>query len=161
MNSYGCAAGVIALGLFNDAINGRVNRGACWDKSQRLGPCPDTTRTHSHTVQMFADIINTGSLISSSVFSLTHKYTDVGCFSKYCSMSRAPFLMRKIISQLFIPQLQKLFHVPWVLKHIDTCTRTHTLGTWLRERVCALQVTSHSERLGEVSGTFSGLTLIN
>lgn len=89
MNSYGCAAGVIALGLFNDAINGRVNRGARWDESQRLGPCPDTIYENSltHRVHMFADIINTDSLISFSLcVSLTHKYTDVGCFSINCSM---------------------------------------------------------------------------
>ncbi len=66
MNSYGCAAGIIELGLFNDAINGWVNGGACWDASRRLGPGPDSTRTHSHRVHMFADIINTDSLISAS-----------------------------------------------------------------------------------------------
>lgn len=107
--SYGCAAGVIALGLFNDAINVWVNRGACWDKSQRLGSCPDTTRTRSHRVHMFADIINSDSLISFTLcLLLAHKYTDVGCFSINCIMCCAPFLMRKIISQLFIPQLHTI-----------------------------------------------------
>lgn len=47
MSSYSCAAEVIPLGLFNDAINGSVNTGACWDISQRLGACPDATRTYS------------------------------------------------------------------------------------------------------------------
>lgn len=160
MSSYGCAAGVIPLGLFNDAISGWVNRGACWDKSQRLGARPDTTRTHSHRVHMFADVMNTDSLISLSLcLSLTHKYTDVGCFSLNCSMCCAPFLMRKIISQLFNPQLQRLFHVLWVLKH--THTHTHIVDTWLREQVRALQVTNHSERPGKVSDTVNSLMLIN
>lgn len=104
--SYGCAAGVIALGLFNDAINGWVNRSARWNKSQRLGSCPDTMRAQSHRVHMFADVINSDSLVSFSVcLSLAHKYTDVGCFSINCIMCCMPFLMRKIISQLFISQL--------------------------------------------------------
>lgn len=124
--------GVIALGLFNDAINGWANGGACWDKSQRLGPCPDTTRTRSHRAHTLADVINTDSLISFSLcLSLAHKYTDVGCFSLSRRVCCGPFLMRKIISQLFSPQLQRLFHVLWVLKH--THTHTHIVDAWLRE----------------------------
>lgn len=126
-----------------------MNRGACWDKSQRLGPCPDTARTHSHRVHMLADIINTDSLIFFCLcLSLTHKHTDVGCFSLNCSMCCAPFLMRKIISQLFNPQLQRLFHVLWVLKHTHTCSHTHTVATWLRERrflPCRLQITARGQ----------------
>lgn len=68
---------------------------------------------------------------------LTHQYTDVGCFSVSCSLCCAPFLMRKIISQLFVPQLQRLLHVPWEFKH----THTHT-DTCLS----ALQLSCHIER---------------
>lgn len=64
---FACAAEVIPLGLFNDDINGRANRGACWGKSQRLGTRPDTARTHSHKVHSFADVITTDSLISLSL----------------------------------------------------------------------------------------------
>lgn len=146
MSSYGCAAEVLPPGLFNDAINGWVNSSACWDKSQRLGACPDTTRTHSHRAHMCADVTNTDGLhLSLSLrLSLTHKYTDVGCFSFNCSMCCAPFLMREIISQLFNPQLRRLFHVLWVLKH----THSHILqinGWESRFVPCRLQTTARGQ----------------
>lgn len=64
-------------------------------------------------------------------------------------MCCAPFLMRKIISQMFVPQLHTILRPRGTKTHVHALTRgVYVRYVPVREWVCTLQVTSRTERPG-------------